>query len=126
MKKIVLDTNFLTIPYQFGVDIFDQIDHLVPGEKEYIVLEGVSRELEKLTNKEGKHSIAAKIGLEMIEKHDIKVIKDLKNNVDDSIVDLADQKNTLVATNDRELIKRLKNKSIQVIYLRAEKRLEMR
>lgn len=124
MKKVILDTNFLTIPYQFSIDIFDKIKDLVRGEYEIIVLDGTVRELKNLSNKKGGRSLAAKVGLELIEKRELKVLETENGNVDDEIVDLSDDK-TIVATNDKELIKRLKHKNVKIIYLRGKNRLEM-
>ncbi|MBD3156053.1 MAG: hypothetical protein GF368_05370 [Candidatus Aenigmarchaeota archaeon] len=124
MKKIILDTNFLTIPYQFSIDIFDKIKDLVRGEHEILVLDGTVRELKILSNKKGRKSLAARVGLELIEKEDLKVVKTDDGNVDDEIVDLSGEE-TIVATNDKELIKRLKHKNVKIIYLRGRNRLEM-
>jgi hypothetical protein len=124
MKKVILDTNFLTIPYQFSIDIFEKIKDLVRGEYEIVILDGTVRELKSLSNKKGGKSLAAKVGLELIEKKELKVIEAENGNVDDEIVDLSDDK-TIVATNDKELIKRLKHKNVKIIYLRGRNRLEM-
>jgi len=106
MKIIILDTNFLTIPFQFGLDIFKEID-------------------ESLSKGRSNNSTAARIGLELIKKRQVKIIKTKGKNADDEIVELSNDK-TIVATNDKELINRLKNKNIKVIYLRGKSRLNMR
>ncbi len=122
MKKIILDTNFLTIPYQFKLDIFEEINKLIPDEHKIITLDGVFIELEHLAEQSGEDATAARVGLELIEKKGVKVIPTQEKNVDDTIVELAD-KQTLVATNDKELINRLKTKNVKVIYLRGKNRL---
>jgi len=122
MKKIILDTNFLTIPYQFNVDIFEEINRIMEEDYELITLDKVVEELKKM--KKGKDTIAARIGLELIEKKNIKVIKTDEKKVDNAIVKLAD-KNTTVATNDRDLRRRLKNKNVKVLYLRSKKHIVM-
>lgn len=124
MKKIILDSNFLTIPYQFNIDIFEEIDRIMGEDYELITLDGVIEELEELKKSLGKDAIAAKIGLELIKKKNVKVIKTREKNVDNTIIKIAD-KNTIVATNDKELRQRLKNKNIKTIYLRNKKYLEM-
>ena len=122
MKKIILDTNFLTIPYKFKVDIFEEIHNLIPEEHEIMTLDGVIRELEHLSKETGENATAAQVGLELIKKKKIKVIQSKKKDVDDAIVELSDDQ-TLVATNDKELINRLKTKNVKVIYLRGKNRL---
>ena len=122
MKRIILDTNFLTIPYQFNVDIFEEIDRIMEEDYELITLNKVVEELKRM--KKGKDAIAAKIGLELIEKKNVKVINTDEKKVDNAIVELADE-NTIVATNDKALRKKIKNKNLKVLYLRSKKRLEM-
>lgn len=122
MKKIILDTNFLTIPYQFNVDIFEEIDRIMEEDYELITLDKVVEELKRM--KRGKDAVAAKIGLELIEKKNVKVIKTGDKKVDNAIVKLAN-KDTIVATNDRILRKKLKYKNVKTLYLRSKKHLEM-
>jgi len=124
MKTIILDTNFLTIPYQFGVDIFEEIDRIVTEEHEIVTLDGVIRELKHLTKEKSKDSVAAKVGLELIKKKNVKIIETQEKTVDDAIVELSTSE-TLVATNDKGLTQRLKGKNVKIIYLRGKNRLEL-
>lgn len=123
MKKIILDTNFLTIPYQFNVNIIEEIECLIDEKYEILTTDGVVKELENLSKKSGKDGIAAKIGLEIIKKEYIKIIK-TKGNTDDGLVEISDE-NTIIATNDKILRQRLKSKRIKTIYLRSKKQLEL-
>jgi len=122
MKIIILDTNFLTIPYHFKVDIFKEINSLISEEHKIITLDGVIRELEHVSEQSGEDATAARIGLELLEKSNVKITPAQERNVDDAIVELSDNQ-TIVATNDKELINRLKSKNIKVIYLRGKNRL---
>ncbi len=125
MKRIILDTNFLTIPYQFNVDIFEEIDRIMEENYELATLDGVIEELKSLMKTKGKDAVAAKLGLELIKKKNVKIINTDEKNVDIAIV-ATSNKDTIVATNDKELRQKLKNKNIKVLYLRSRKRLEMR
>jgi len=124
MKKIILDTNFFMIPHQFKIDIFEEIDRIMEEEYELITLDKIVEELEKLAKEKTEHAVAARIGLEMIKKRNIKVISTEDKNVDNTIFKIAD-KNTIVATNDRVLRKKLKNKNVKTLYLRSKKHIEM-
>lgn len=124
MKRIILDTNFLTIPYQFNIDIFEEIDRVVEGDYELTTLDCVVEELKKLEKSRGKEATAAKVALTLIKEKNVKVIKTGEKNVDIKIYRMAD-KNTIVATNDRVLRRRLKNKNVKVLYLRSKKRIVM-
>jgi len=124
MKKIILDANFLTIPYQFNVDIFEEIDRIMEEKYELMTIDGVVEELKKLTKAKTKDAVAAKLGLELIEKKNVKIIYTEYKNVDNAIIAMSN-KDTIVATNDKGLRKKLKNKNVKVLYLRSKKHIVM-
>ncbi len=124
MKRIILDTNFLTIPYQFNIDIFEEIDRVVESDYKLTTLDCVIEELRKLEKSRGKKATAAKVALTLIKEKNVKVIRTGEKNVDIKIYRMAD-KNTIVATNDRGLRRKLKNKNVKVLYLRSKKRIVM-
>jgi hypothetical protein len=126
MLKIILDTNFLMMPGQFKVDIFEELDKLNEQFELYIT-QGIKDELEKLT-KIGKlkDRTAAKVGLKLVHmKEKAKTLKmitvERDKYVDDNLVELT-KKGYIVATSDRELQLRLGS----YIYLRQKKFIEMR
>lgn len=124
MKRIILDTNFLTIPHQFKVDIFEEIDELMEEDYEITTLDCIVEELKRMSKSKSKDAVAAKVGLDLIKKKKVKVIKTSEKKVDKVILEMAD-KDTVVATNDRVLRQKLKNKNVRTVYLRSKKRLEM-
>ena len=121
MKKIILDTNFLMLPGQFKVDIFKEIDRIIDEKYEIFIVDKTKDELEKLIKGGKEKEIkAAKLALQLIKKFNVKIINTQGDNVDDIIVQLKD-KDTIVATMDKELRKRLKG---DVIVLRQKKYLK--
>ena len=122
-KKVILDTNFLLIPGQFKVDIFTQIEGLVDKPFVLCVLDKSITELNKLTvaGKE-KDRFASKLALVLIRQKNLKTLHSFrgKKNVDDIIVEKAD-KNTFIATQDKALRKRVKEKGAKIIGLRQKK-----
>jgi len=54
----------------------------------------------------------------------VRIIKTNEKNADDAIVEISNE-NTIVATNDKELSQRLKDKNTKIIYLRGKNRLEL-
>ena len=110
MKKVIIDTNFFLIPYQFKVDIFSEIERVMEEPYELLVLDKSLDELKKIIKEQkGKEVLAAKLGLELA--NEALMIKTPEGRVDDLIVELAD-KDTMVCTQDRILKKRLKVKKI--------------
>jgi len=122
-KKILLDTNFLLVPAQFGVDIFGEIERLCSFKHELYALDKTIDELNTITeNKKQKlkDRRAAKLGLAFVKAKNINIIvTDTDKYVDDIIKMMADD--YIIATNDRELKKHLK----RVIVLRQKSHLEM-
>lgn len=117
-KKIVLDTNFLLVPYQFGIDIFGKIELVMEQPFELVVPSGVVSELEGLSRGRGKEGAAARFALKLLglNKH---TLLESRGNVDDWIVGYATGEGAIVATNDRPLRERLKKRHVKVISLRS-------
>jgi len=123
MKDVLLDTNFLTLPHIHGLDVFTELARILPESHSCVVLSGTVAELEGLCSGASNASIAARVGLRLIEEKDVRVVKS-KGSVDDAIVDYASSHgDVVVATNDRELKKRLREKKVSVISLRGESNL---
>jgi rRNA-processing protein FCF1 len=120
MKKIIIDTNFLLLPSEFKVDIFTEIERLVPRDHKLYIIDGTIAELHKIIEgkNKSKDKLNAKIGLQLVEQKKIAKIES-KGHVDDVIVDVAD-KDTIVATSDKELRRRLRAKKIKLISLRKK------
>lgn len=124
MKKILLDTNFLLIPAQFNVDIFSEIDRIMHESYQLYTLDKVIDELKSIIQdkeQSQKNRRAAKLALQLIESKDVKTIKTKQDKLaDDLIVDLDSY---IIATQDIELKKRLKEKNTRIITLRQKKKL---
>ncbi len=61
MRKIVLDTNFLLVPVEFGLDVYSELERLVPQKHELVTLPCVRAELENLASKNKKLKLALSI-----------------------------------------------------------------
>ena len=120
-SKVIIDTNGLMIPGQFGIDIFSELGQL--GYDSYVVPSASVRELERIVAKGcGKDRTAAKIALSLLDRCTI-INKD--GFADDIIVELAVEMKTAVLTNDTELKKRLCSKGVTNVYLRDRTRLSV-
>ena len=99
MKKILLDTNFLLIPYRFRVDIFTQIDKELASGYRLFILDKTLNELKKIaTEQKGKDKDAAKIALKLIALKNIKIIgTNDDKNTDDAILDAASKGNLFLS-----------------------------
>jgi len=123
--KILLDANALMMPAQFQIDLFDEFRTLV-GAFEPVVLSGVIRELNGLSQVKGKDGAAARCGLMLANQCTIveSTDPDLKT-VDDQVIEYAASNDCLVVTNDRRIREALFTRGIGVISMRKQKKLEI-
>ena len=115
--KVILDTNALMVPAEFGVDIFSELCKL--GFDEWIVPSGVARELEGIASRgRGKGKSAARVARSLMDRCRTIEAEGAAGNVDDSIMELAVEMKVAVFTNDAELKGRLRDSGVKVVYLR--------
>ena len=125
MKKIIIDTNFLLIPYKFKVDIFSEFNRLSHFNYELFIFKETIRELKSIVEKQsGKDKKAAHFALKLIELKNIGLIESEQNDVDLLILTNADN-DTIIATLDNELKKELLKRGVSVIILRQKKYLQL-
>ncbi|PXF60562.1 MAG: DNA-binding protein [Candidatus Methanogaster sp.] len=115
--KIILDTNALMVPAEFGVDIFSELDKL--GFDEWLIPPGVARELKGIASRgRGKGRDAARVALSLMDRCRMIETAEAVGDVDDSILELAVEMKVAVFTNDAELKGRLRERCVKVVYLR--------
>ena len=141
-KEVIVDTNALLIPGEFGVDIFEELERL--GYVHIIVPKKVLTELDMLRQRpgvKGKEKIAANVGYSLIRKYtdtsehermptgctisiSIEEGEKGEGGTDEMIAALAMKRKAAVLTNDEELRTRLSQAGIVTVYLRGRNRLE--
>lgn len=124
LVRFLLDTNFLTIPGKFKVDIFEQLENF--GKDQLYTLDMVVRELEGIAMGAGSDASHAKVALHMIRQRGVKVLPTSSEfgHTDAAIRQYAKKRYFTVCTQDRELIGLLKQDRIPVISLRQGRYLE--
>ncbi len=143
-KRVIVDTNALLIPGEFGVDIFEELEVL--GYEHVIVPMVVLNELDRLRQSpylKGREKIAANIGYSLVikyvqdrepepyrckvtinEEEEGEVGRERDIDTDEWIVKLALKLKAAVLTNDEPLMRKLSKAGIATVYLRGENRLE--
>ena len=124
---VLLDSNFLFIPLRFGIDIFEELRHLLGEKIKYFVTRPVLNELD-LLRVEAKSGFLREItyARKMADKCD--VFEDTLRTgetVDQSLVRVAFEQGFYVATNDAELRKALKKEGVSTVFLRQRAFLEV-
>jgi rRNA-processing protein FCF1 len=140
MKRVLVDTNMLLVPGQFNVDIFSEIERILDEPYEIAILQGSLDELRNIgETASAPDKRAAKLAMMLIEhqragafpaaeRSQCKGLKIIPGSgdvyVDDAIVRIAED-DTLVATNDAELKRRLLERGVRVIFLKQQQYLSL-
>ena len=119
-KEVVIDTNFFMVPFQFNVDIIDELEKALPSYKLTTPI-FVINELKGLKrNNKGKIRLNADLALKLANSSNIE-IKDISLENNETVDDALLRASEVLATNDIELKKRARKKGITVAYLRQKK-----
>jgi len=119
---VVLDTNFLLIPFQFKLNIIAELDYLIDRSHEYVISSRTLTGLAQIGEQKGKSGMGARLALKMVEANSIRPIPS-EREVDDWIFDFAVSERAIVCTNDGPPRRRLKAEGIPVICLKGKSRL---
>lgn len=127
---VILDTNFLMIPGEKGVDIFSEIENIVNEPHEICVIDKSVEELQKIVEKTGKkkEGFNAKLAIILLKQKNLKILSSSSEEYADIAILRHAEKHpdsVIVATQDKNLRDKLKNISARVIMLRQEKYLVM-
>jgi len=121
---VILDTNFLFVPFYFKIDIFSELEFLLPGKKEFIVPSTVLEELQRIK--------VAKPVIKYLELHrdKFRIVNVPGKGADSSIVTLVKilrrqepGAKIYVATGDKDLRRILSGLGTRLIYVRSRKKL---
>ncbi len=133
--KVILDTNFLLSPARIKIDIFKSLKELMNEPYEIFVLDKSIEELKNLANLK-KNRVFVDVALKLVKDYNVKVIKTKSflnthklhevEDADDLIVELVSQnpQEYVVATQDKELKRRLKELGVRRIIIRKKSFLE--
>ncbi len=119
----------LTVPAQFGLDIFKEAERELERKLDFVVIEPVVWELEKkLAHLSGTERQKFKIALDLLNRCIIKKVEtsERSQSVDDQIIIFAKAAKGVIATNDKGLIDLAIAERIPVLSLRGGKRLQLR
>ena len=122
MPVVAVDTNMLLAPFQFGVDVFEEIRRLVPGAK-IVVLKNSIGELDKIAKQGVKERKYVALAKKLLDVNRVEIIN-RGGSVDSELLRLA-KEGVIIATNDKELKRKVWDAGGRVIALRERNRLEL-
>ena len=124
--QVILDTNFFFIPFKFKIDIFEELFNLLNQRFKPILLSSTQKELHRIIESSQKLKKQGYLALKFAKKcHFVMVEKRSTETFDDVILRIALERKIPVATNDKELRKRLRKSGIPVIFLRQKRFLDI-
>ncbi len=125
---VIMDTNFLTVPAQFGVDVFSEAERVLERRLEFVLLDSVLEEIKsKLERASRTEARIFRVALDLVGRCTIVSVDETAktNPVDDQLLDYARSVKGVLATNDCQLREKAKSQGIPVLLLRGKKHLEL-
>ena len=137
---VIIDSNFILLPFQFKIDYFLEIRQIIEGKLTFIIFQQIFNELESKKRRAPKATKFRRFlesGLLYLEKNNdkypIEIIEEVKDNnetTDDFLLRKAYEikikgNSVYLATNDSELRKKAHSQLINTIFLRQKKYLSI-
>jgi len=137
---IVIDSNFILLPFQFKIDYLNEIRLKLEGKLRFVIFRQILDELEAKRRRESKSTKFKRLldsGLLYLEKnkvnYDVVFLEDTKENSESTdafllrkSLELKDEGySTFLTTNDSELRRKARLSSINTIFLRQRKYLSI-
>jgi len=121
-NKVALDTNMLLAIKKLKIDIFEEIKESI-GKAEFLIPVQVIKEMQKLSEKNKNLEKASNIALQLIKKNKAKEIQSKEKDADKALIELA-KKGIIIATNDKELKKKVLKVKGKILNIRKRKKIE--
>lgn len=123
-KKVILDTNFLMVPYKYNLDVLSEVAYLIPGS-DFVISKGVVNELKTIATKKGKTGMSARFALKMLKSNEDKItIIPSVESVDRWILSYAKKYRAIVCTDDIKLKNLLRKEKLRVVMVKAKSRVD--
>jgi len=136
INLVIIDSNFILLPYQFKIDYLNDIYLKLVGKTRFYIFKQCLNELEaKIRRKPKARKLKKQYrgGMSYLEKNEklypiyfVDEIKQENETTDEFLLHWAirfkkEFKRVYLATNDSELRKKAKNSNVNVIFLRQKK-----
>ncbi len=124
---VVVDTNFIAVPVQFGVDIFSEAERVLERKLDFVIISSALDELER--KQDSAQSKARdryfRVARDLAKRCRIVGPDGLPDadSVDDQVLEYTRAVNGVLATNDRALKRKAREAGVPVLILRGRKHL---
>lgn len=135
-NAVIIDSNFILLPFQFKIDYFNEINLKMEGKTCFIIYKQILDELESKSRRQSKTTkfqLQLKSSLRYVdsnqERFNIKIINKVKSEFETTdeflikrCIDLKEKDwRVFLATNDSKLRKEVNRLGISTIFLRQKK-----
>lgn len=112
--------------FEKPLDVVKRVEEVLEVSVEPIILRSQIHELEKIANSDKRLKVSriARAVLQYV-KGRFSVVEDCGGIVDDVLLEVSKREGYIVATNDRELRRKLRSNGVSVIYLRSDGKVEI-
>ena len=127
MKKIIVDTNFLLMQYEYALDLPAELRRIVHAPITLVIASGAMDELAALAGRAGRRAAGARFVLQNMGKLRAMFTIEIapsKGKVDEWIFKFAKENHVCTATNDVPLRRRLLALGVPVIVMKGKSKLE--
>jgi rRNA-processing protein FCF1 len=127
VQKIIVDTNFLLMHFEYGIDLPNELLRIARGPVALIIFSGTINELKTLSGRTGRRATAARFALQhfdSLKKHFTVEIIESSGAVDEYIIKSAQKNTVCVATNDVPLRQRVLAMGVPAIVMKSKAKLD--
>ncbi len=140
VNKVVIDSNFILLPFQYKINYFEEITYLLEGSTNFMIYQQSLDELnaKKARNEEKqKFQLQYEAGLRYLEKmqssYDLQIVNERKNldeTTDEFLIRKLKELNNasfrvFLASNDKNLRREARKIKVNLIFLRSKKFLQV-
>lgn len=127
MDKIIVDTNFLLMQFEYGLDVPSELLRIASGPFTLIIPSVVMKEIGTLAGRNGRRATAARFAIQNLpklqERFKVEVVESA-GPADEWIIKYAQKNHVCVATNDVPLRRRLLSLKVAVIAAKGKSKLD--
>lgn len=124
MKTILADTNFLVECARNRVDMHSELTRILDFSFEVAILDRTLEELDTIIARGKKEGLAAKLAKTILMTKKVTIMPTEGGHTDKLLLEKADE-NNIIATMDKALKQKLKNKGQDVIIIRGQQKLAL-
>ncbi|MGB9023603.1 MAG: PIN domain-containing protein [Candidatus Bathyarchaeia archaeon] len=123
---VYLDTSFLMLSAKFHLDVLSEAESLLQRRIQFVVPSAVLEELRGLAHDRGAPGRDARVALKLVEGVKVRRLpSEGSSDADTILIEAAKLPNTIVATADSTIRKKLRAVDKPVIFLREKAKLEL-